>query len=79
MLKPKKSRSTWGIFLLARAFDCIYLSNLNKFGKKWKYDYLIYFNFFNVLTGYCYAVEPTLISPGLYTFYKYFANEAVGD
>ena len=65
MVKPKRSRSTWGIFLLSRAVDAMYWALAkNRLNLKFKYDYLLMFSLLNSLTGYAYAVEPMNLSPG---------------
>ena len=76
--KSPDSRANWVLFLLSRAVDTIYTSYVkNKY--KVKGDYTLLFCALNTLTGYCFAVEPSMISKGLYNFYATNLNMSKGD
>jgi len=68
--RPEKSRVLWGVFLLSRSMDCIYWALINRkiIKKRW-FDYIVWFSTANVLTGYAFAVEPSLVPPSMFKFY----------
>lgn len=74
-LNPKRSRAIWGLFLLPRAFDCIYnhLVNSGKI-KKRVFHYPLLFALINMFTVYGYSGENYLIPSSIERFYTQVMN-----
>lgn len=78
--KPKNSRAIWGLFLLTRAFECIYNSLINKkYIPYTKFNWILIFSLMWINQGYNIAMEPANCPPSFNSFISKSMAQDVGD
>lgn len=81
LILDKKSRQSFGLFLIARAFDIAYKSLVEKkIIPDFKYFYpFLYATMMIVTGGIAFGYEPAAMSPDLHKFYLLFTAETASD
>lgn len=76
----KRSRQSFGLFLMARAIDITY-QNLVKKGylPEFKYFYVVLYSLMMGISGYAYGTQPGSMSSDMNKFYLTFTNETISD
>lgn len=76
----KKTRQSFGLFLMARAIDITYQSLVKKgYLPEFKYFYVVLYSLMMGISGYAYGTEPGSLSPEMNKFYLTFTNETLSD
>lgn len=76
----KKTRQSFGLFLMARAIDITYQSLVKKgYLPEFKYFYVVLYCLMMGISGYAYGTEPGSMSPEMNKFYLTFTNETLSD
>lgn len=80
MFLEKKTRQSFGLFLMARAIDITYQSLVKKgYLPEFKYFYVVLYCLMMGISGYAYGTEPGSLSPEMNKFYLTFTNETLSD
>ena len=80
MFLEKKTRQSFGLFLMARAIDITYQSLVKKgYLPEFKYFYVVLYSLMMGISGYAYGTEPGSLSPEMNKFYLTFTNETLSD
>jgi hypothetical protein len=80
MFLEKKTRQSFGLFLMARAIDITYQSLVKKgYLPEFKYFSVVLYCLMMGISGYAYGTEPGSMSPEMNKFYLTFTNETLSD